>query len=518
MRHKTTLLFLVVAGTVAFAPALSTATGLAHIEVERPWEPSAREAVAEALAAAPVTTAGLLPALDPVSENFELVGHHDLGARGMNAALAIHEDHAYVGSRTDGKSVPGVAENINNAGILIIDISDPANMTQVGEIGLPHQALTDQTSREMRVWPERDVLIVQNLSSNCSELIHMCAPFGGPPDTFDFYDISDPADPVHVAQYDPTNNPHEFYLWVDPADPEERALLFVSGTSSNSFYVTDISGYKNGNFEELGIFDVTSPNNGGLHSMTPDFDGRTTYLANLKGGMGVADTSDFVDGVEDPGFHQLTPPFTAPTWPGEGAHSALRVPGRDLTIVADEVYGDALNNPLFGEHGCPWGWVRFFDTSDPAQPSQVGEFRLPVNEEDFCATDLPRPSTSYSAHNPTVTDELLFISWHAGGLRVISFDDPANPVEEGAFIPEPLPLVLQEDPALTAGQDKVAFWSFPIIADGIVYVVDIRNGLYALEYTGRDAADVASIGFLEGNSNVGDAARYAPLDRLSGDG
>lgn len=514
MKLRTALLPIAVAGTVAFAPALSTATGLFHIEVERPSQPSAREAVADALAAAPVTTAGQPPALEPVSDNFELVGHHDLGARGMNAALAIHGDYAYVGSRTDGKSVPGVAENVNNAGILIIDISDPANMTQVGEIGLPHQAMTDQTSREMRVWPERDVLIVQNLSSNCSELIHMCAPAGGPGDTFDFYDISgdNATNPVHVAQYDPTNNPHEFYLWVDPADPEERALLFVSGTSSNTFYVTDISGYPNDNFEELGIFNVNSPNNGDLHSMTPDFDGRTTYLANLVGGMGVADTSDFVDGIDDPEFRELTPPFTAPTWSGPGAHSALRVPGRDLTIVADEVYGDALNNPAFGEHGCPWGWVRFFDTSNPGQPAQLGEFRLPVNEEDFCATDVPRPSSSYSAHNPTVTDELLFISWHAGGLRVISFDDPANPVEEGAFIPEPIPVAIQEDPALTAGQDKVAFWSFPIIRDGIVYVVDIRNGLYALEYTGRDAADVASIDFLEGNSNVGDAARYAASD------
>lgn len=86
-------------------------------------------------------------------------------------------------------------------------------------------------------------------------------------------------------------------------------------------------------------------------------------------------------------------------------------------------------------------------------------------------------------------------------------------MEEGAFIPAPLAAVAQEDPALTAGQDKVAFWSFPIIADGIVYVADVRNGLYALQYTGHDAADVAQVEFLEGNSNVGDAARYAATDQ-----
>lgn len=509
MRARPVLLGLVVAGTVAFAPALTAGTGL-HVEVERPDEPGARAQVREALAVAPAATAGLPPALGPVSDNLELVGHHDLGARGMNAALAIHGDHAYVGSRTDGKAVPGAADNVNDAGILVIDISDPSDLRRVGQIGPPFQGIEGQTSRELRVWPERDLLIVQNLGSNCSELIHECSP-RKVTDTFDFYDLSDPAAPVHVAQYDPTSNPHEFYLWVDPARPAERALLFISGTSSNTFTVTDISGYADGAFVELGSTGVSSPNGGDLHSMTPDADGRTTYLANLTGGLSVVDTSDFVAGAVMPEFRQRTPAPLAPTWDGPGAHSAVRIPGTSTTIVADEVYGDALK--ALGDHGCPWGWVRFFDTSDPTRPTQVGEFRLPVNEEEFCATDVPRPSSSYSAHNPTVTDELLFISWHAGGLRVVSFDDPAAPVEEGAFIPEPLQTVVQEDPALTAGQDKVAFWSFPIIRDGVVYVVDVRNGLYALRWTGRDAADVAAIDFLEGNSNVGDARAFVALDQ-----
>lgn len=507
MRLRTALLPLTVAGAVAFAPTL--APTVLHVEVERPSGSAAADLAAD-LARVPAETAGLPAALAPVSDGFRLLGHHDLGARGMNAALAVHDGHAYVGSRTDGKALPGV-ENVNNAGILVIDVTDPTDLRQVGEIGPPHQGIEGQTSREMRVWPQRDLLVVQNLGSNCSELIHACS-VRKVTDTFDFYDISDPTSPEHVARYDPTNNPHEFYLWVDPERPDERALLFVSGTSSNTFYVTDISGYADGDFRELGITNIQSPNGGDLHSMTPDADGRTTFLANLTGGAAVMDTADFAEGSEAPEFRQVTPSFTAPTWPGPGAHSAVRVPGTDTVVVADEVYGDLLDNPLFGDHGCPWGWVRFLDAADPAAPQVVGEFRLPVNEEDFCATDVPRPSSSYSAHNPTVTDELVFISWHAGGLRAISFEDPSAPVEEGAFIPEPLPAVVQEDPALTAGQDKVAFWSFPIIEDGVIYVVDIRNGLYALEYTGEGAEDVAAIEFLEGNSNIGDALRHAGLE------
>ena len=48
-------------------------------------------------------------------------------------------------------------------------------------------------------------------------------------------------------------------------------------------------------------------------------------------------------------------------------------------------------------------------------------------------------------------------------------------------------------------------WSYPIIRNGLIYVIDIRNGLYILRYTGPHADEVADIHFLEGNSNLGDA-------------
>jgi hypothetical protein len=52
-------------------------------------------------------------------------------------------------------------------------------------------------------------------------------------------------------------------------------------------------------------------------------------------------------------------------------------------------------------------------------------------------------------------------------------------------------------------------WSFPIIRNGLIYVVDVRNGLYVLRYRGPHHRSVDHVGFLEGNSNLGDAARLA---------
>jgi hypothetical protein len=58
----------------------------------------------------------------------------------------------------------------------------------------------------------------------------------------------------------------------------------------------------------------------------------------------------------------------------------------------------------------------------------------------------------------------------------------------------------------------VVIWSFPIIRNGLIYVVDIRNGLFVLRYRGPHHNSVDHVAFLEGNSNLGDAARLAGGD------
>ena len=67
-------------------------------------------------------------------------------------------------------------------------------------------------------------------------------------------------------------------------------------------------------------------------------------------------------------------------------------------------------------------------------------------------------------------------------------------------------------PALVGGS-KVVAWSYPIIYKGLIYYVDVRNGLYIVKYTGPLHQAVDRITFLEGNSNLGDALRLAGIDR-----
>jgi hypothetical protein len=59
--------------------------------------------------------------------------------------------------------------------------------------------------------------------------------------------------------------------------------------------------------------------------------------------------------------------------------------------------------------------------------------------------------------------------------------------------------------------NKIVMWSYPVIQDGLIYTVDLRNGLYILKYHGPYEGEVNTIKFLEGNSNQGDALCYEPV-------
>jgi len=438
--------------------------------------------------------------------SFELVGHSPILNRGMNAGLAVHGDYAYVGSRTDGLHP--------NAGVAVIDVSKPEAPEVVGQIGPPYEANPGETSRELRVWPEEDLLIVLNLASNCSFIIHACSPtqLTGD-DNYRFYDISGKkaAAPEFVAEYKPSLNPHEFFLWDDPKHPG-RTLLFQSTPGAGTkLLITDISKARDGKFKEIAEWSTLIPNpqtDNRLHSLTVTPDGNRAHLANLGGGYLEIDTSDVARGVKKPKIELITNMEARPFWGDPGAHSTVKFFGRDYVLTTDEVYGEIP--VLLRGHGCPWGWVRIIDIRNHAKPKVISEFKLPENDPKFCdspTTNGPDRNTfsSYAAHNPTLTKNLAILTWHAGGLQAIDLRDPANPSQAAEFRPDPLIAVTQEDPALTLGRDKVAMWSFPIIKDGLIYVVDLRNGLYVMKYKGPHANEVSRVNFLEGNSNLGDA-------------
>jgi hypothetical protein len=410
---------------------------------------------------------------------FEIVGHSDLGARGMSSALAVAGDTVYVGSRID------------NQGIEIVDVSNPAAPTVVGEI----PGLVGMSSRELRAVPDLNLLVV--LSLRCDPMLHGCATAGGEAEGIKLYDISDRHAPVLTATYPISGtqrrprSPHEFYLRFDGT----RALLFVAAPPAPPALevvdVTDVHAPKQvvqWDPSQAGLVSSGSADDI-LHSVAVSLDGTQLYLSHQLGGLLVADITAM------PAISLVTPPAAALDWAPPGAmgpHSTVEVPGRPVLLVTEEVYA-----PPYGQ-GCPWGKLRTVDNSNPAAPVVLAEIGVAENDTQCAAT--AQPGVVFTAHNVTATQNLALVTWYAGGLQAIDIADAAAPRILGELRPEPLPSVTHEDPGL--GGSPIEMWSYPVVQDGLVYVVDVRNGLYILRYHGLWEEQVAAESFLEGNSNL----------------
>jgi hypothetical protein len=482
-----------------------------------------------ARSAALVVIAALLVVLPSVADakrpRFKQVGHEPLLNRGMNAAIAVHGDYAYIGSRTDGGH-PGMP----HGGILVVDVSNPRNPALVGP---PLDARLGESTRELRVWRSQDILIVLNTNCGVGPTLHHCTQPSV--SNIRFYDISgaNARQPQLINQFDVDT--HEFFLWADPRN-RDRALIFAGsardecttrgGSPGCPFSVWDISPVRNGQppvtlYSGLHPYTPFPPPpataqipTGGLHSLSVTNDGSQAFFALLDGGFAVVDVSDFAEGAPSPQPRPITINNSRPFWAGPGAHSAIKLWDRDWAWVSDEVYGTATG----AGHGCPWGWARMVDISEPRVPAVRAEYKIAQNDASQCGTWEPRPRTSYSAHNPTLTPHIVFTTWHSGGLLAVSVEKPRRPYRLARFIPEPLDQVMLEDPRLssdpdTGNNEKVVMWSYPIVKNGLIYVVDLRNGLYVLKYRGRFRKEVKRIRFLEGNSNQGTALCYERVGR-----
>jgi hypothetical protein len=81
-----------------------------------------------------------------------------------------------------------------------------------------------------------------------------------------------------------------------------------------------------------------------------------------------------------------------------------------------------------------WGYLRIFDLSDPTHPQQISSFTTDLSKQ--CR---PPDSGWYTIHNPFVVGNTAYLSWYAEGVRVLDLADPTNPREVGFYVPPDTP-------------------------------------------------------------------------------
>jgi hypothetical protein len=445
-----------------------------------------------------------------LDHNFRLVGHTDLAQRGMNSPIAVAGRCVYVGDRYYSGSTTEAARK--NGGIAIVDASKPSHPHQVGVI----PPVAESTQRELRADAGLGILVVENYS-----------PFiGGDPTNPDsinnlkIYDIHrDCLHPKLLSTYDfGERSPHEFFLWKDPKHAG-RALAYVTFTIySPDVMVIDLSDptapalagvYDLGVDQAQKTVDFADESGSGYtHSLTVSDDGTRAYMAGWDYGFWTLDTSTLAN--PPPGGVGVARPVGIGKLDyGHNVHSAVVIPGRNEAVFTQEDYANA-------GHGCPFGILRTGSLSADGGATLDGQFSLPENDPKDCG----KKNGTFSSHNPTLFHDLALLTWYSGGLRAVDLSDPKHLHEDGAFVPKPTFTPALRDarlffpakatnpglptdttrPGSIAPTWTGALWSYPVVQDGLIYVVDIDLGLYILRYTGAHANEVAHAPFVEGNS------------------
>ena len=187
--------------------------------------------------------------------------------------------------------------------------------------------------------------------------------------------------------------------------------------------------------------------------------GDRLYVAYWHAGVIILDIAD----VSRPRFVSRldwSPPYPCPT------HTALRIPwklaGRDFLVCTDEEVADRLAR-------WPAAFMWMVDITDERNPVPVSTFRGP-DRPDYPAGE------GFGAHQPQeqlYDSNVIAITWFSGGLRFVDISDPYVPTEVGYYVPRP-----------RSGQERVMSNDVCVSPDGLIYLLDRRNGLEILEYTG----------------------------------
>jgi murein DD-endopeptidase MepM/ murein hydrolase activator NlpD len=430
----------------------------------------------------------------PIARTFntELIGHIVPDGTGFNADMAVHGDHAYLGTSGNGEVCPGT-------GVRIINVSDPAEPEAVaafaGADQFPGTATPSVWVGELATFGSHRTLAVVAVQL-CDE--NDRASFHGRFAGLAIYDVGDPSNPVLLSTVhsgDRTGGVSH----VDVTTDENRLLAAATVPGSYADHPESLG--------DVRVYDVTRPlvvgelsdwhirrdgppllvealgaflGDQSLDATSVSWDA-TNRLVVSNSAAGVV-TLDFSD-VGDLQYQASTA--------ADGLYGFLvgpRTSARpDLAASEGWRFDDALLvqndyrlQPTFDVDGAPIGWSpqRLFDVSDPAKPRLVAAIATSSRSGGASILDgiySPRASVR-------IGDSLQLVAWLSDGLRVIDLENPSEPKEAAFFVPPPRP-----DPhgwwvAPDGTRELPLVWD--VVTDGeYVYVSDVNSGLWVFRIT-----------------------------------
>jgi hypothetical protein len=427
--------------------------------------------------------------------NMEVVGHDDLGGRGFNGDVFVHDGAAYVGHWGFDDWATGndrFCPEEPSSGVAVLDVRDPSQPAVVSHLQNPAGTSAEDV---VAYTAQSGPLAGRDIAASG---IQVCG--GSRYDTSFFrglmlWDVTDPSDPQALGSVDTgccTRGVHEFEIEHRP-----DGRTFAYATVPTSEYPDDVSpsGVRDragrGDFRLIDITDPSEPfevsdwgvvkDAGGPlgpgigcdadpiygHGAEPSDDGTRVFLSYWDSGFVALDLSD-------PANPTLLGHTTYPANADGDAHSASYDDTRELLFTADEDFCKTSGPDT--EKG--YGYLRVYDYADPAGPVQIGEYRTlnSMGTDDQAAGD-------YVIHNPLAVGTDVLISWYSDGIRVVDASDPTAPREVAHFVPPATQNPVKPSQRGVLNNDPQVWGVAHDDDTGLIYASDMNSGLWILRRT-----------------------------------
>lgn len=452
--------------------------------------------------------------------NFQLLGH--------DALLTSLGGSRYVGSwgcgeageRADGRRL-AILDGFGTNAHAIADVTDPADPFKIGTITLSGTSSWDDTITPDGRWAVLGITPIARVPSlapgtgvslgvepvrasftnACGETTQIPLPDVAFTNGIMIFDLADPSSPKYADWFPaPSFNMHS----VSAAIVDGRTIVTASTvqlvhSASYFLFLEVLDTPVGGKISYLSAFDplpvvvandghVFVPTQNGHNDVTIQahpIDGKTyAYLAAWDGGVITLDITIpeapvFVANWAPPTTGLLSNALTSDCqdW---GIHTTFPLPetweGKHYLIAGQECPGHSAP-------GTPAGQVFILDNTDPANPTMVGRWNLPVD------TGVWTTQYQASPHYVAVVGRTLLVSMYHAGLWAVDLSgDLAAPNAIGVYMPD-----------IASGVNNPSgLGSAPIteqvnvLSNGDILLFENASGVYLLRFDATNPAPAAA--------------------------
>jgi hypothetical protein len=345
---------------------------------------------------------------DPHSQNMRLVSSNNFNAQTYSGTdLAFWDNYM-------------IAGNMSPGGFRILDISNPAATTVVGNF------VCRGSQSDVSIW---DTLVF--VSVDASQPSSACSGSGTAWEGIRVVSIADPANPTQVAAVRTDCGSHTHTLVPDLAN--NRILLYVL-----SYPLGENTATCGQDRHEISIVEVPLANPAGASVIaTPDVGPTaaigchdvTVLLEKKIAGAACISESQVWD-IANPASPQILARIHNPAI---NIHHSTTFSWDGNTLVLGDELGGAAVAPgcVVPSELATTGALWFYDITNRALPIVKSHYHIPQQDT----------GSVCSAHNfntlPTSSArDVLTSAWYSGATTIVDFTDPAAPTQIGYYIPK----------------------------------------------------------------------------------